>query len=361
MDTKLDCIVAGHTCIDLFPKFQTGGDTINKVFKPGKLIHVGMMSQSIGGVVPNVAGALARLGIKVEAIGKVGEDTFGQIILNKMKEKEISTENMLEDVKSGTSYSIILNIPGIDRIPLHHPGANDSFSYNDLNYELIGQARHFHFGYPPLMKMFYSDDGSHLASIFKEVKKRGLTTSLDMARPDPDSPAGKANWKEILTKALPYVDLFAPSIEELLYMIDQESFEKLSKTSLPLGGLQFDDVELIGKKLIDMGTKEVFIKLGEYGAYYTDREISMYSPCFQVAVKGTIGSGDATLAGFIAARLKGFDITKSFNIALATGACSVEEIDSLSGIPTWENLISRIDKAWTKHPALFKQCSNDYI
>lgn len=353
MDTKLDCIVAGHTCIDLFPKFETGVSTINKVFKPGKLIHVGMMSQSIGGVVPNVAGALARLGIKVEAIGKVGEDTFGQIILNKMKEKEISTENMLEDVKSGTSYSIILNIPGIDRIPLHFPGANDSFSYNDLNYDLIEKARHFHFGYPPLMKMFYIDDGSHLASVFKEVKKRGLTTSLDMARPDPDSLAGKANWKKILAEALPYVDLFTPSIEEILYMIDKESFEKFLKSPVPLGGLRYDEIVSIGRKLLNMGTNEVLIKLGEYGAYYANKNKSLYSSCFKVNVKGTIGSGDCTIAGFLAAKLKGFDVGESLNIALATGACNVEEVDSLSGIPSWENLIRRIKEGWVKHPSHF--------
>ena len=46
-----------------------------------------------------------------------------------------------------TSYSVVLAIPGIDRIFLHDPGANVNFSGSDLDFEAIKEADLFHFGY----------------------------------------------------------------------------------------------------------------------------------------------------------------------------------------------------------------------
>ena len=59
-----------------------------------------------------------------------------------------------------TSYTVVLNPPGIDRIFLHCPGANDTFTDEDVTDEVLGGASLFHFGYPPLMKQIWSDGGS---------------------------------------------------------------------------------------------------------------------------------------------------------------------------------------------------------
>ena len=40
----------------------------------------------------------------------------------------------------GTSYSIVLAPPGIDRVFLHHPGANDTFCADDVNYALVSHG-----------------------------------------------------------------------------------------------------------------------------------------------------------------------------------------------------------------------------
>ncbi len=353
MSKKIDCIVAGHTCMDLIPVFPEGGNSIEEIIQPGKLIQVGAMEQSMGGVVPNTAGALSRLGLVVCPMGKTGNDLLGQSILAKMDAAGLPTNGMIKDKTCGTSYTIVLSIPGIDRIPMHYPGANDTFSKDDLDYELIKQARHFHFGYPPLMRSLFADGGNELAEIFGKVKQLGVSTSLDMARPDPQSEAGKADWQSLLQKVLPFVDLFTPSIDELLYMIDRPVFDTFIKSDKPLGGLAKNDLQLLGNKLLNMGTGEVLIKLGEFGAYYISEKESFYSPCFQVELKGAIGSGDCTIAGFLAARIKGLSTKEALTFAVATGACNVEEMDSLSGIPTWVNLQKRISKGWEKHTPLF--------
>src|SRR3990172_9091313 len=59
-----------------------------------------------------------------------------------------------------------------------------------MRYDLLAEARLFHFGYPPLMKRMYEARGHELREIFRRAKGTGVTTSLDMALPDPSSPAG---------------------------------------------------------------------------------------------------------------------------------------------------------------------------
>jgi len=54
-----------------------------------------------------------------------------------------------------SSYTIVLNPPDTDRVFLHYPGPNHTFTANDIPYEKIKSSRIFHFGYPPLMQKFY--------------------------------------------------------------------------------------------------------------------------------------------------------------------------------------------------------------
>ena len=73
-----------------------------------------------------------------------------------------------------------------------------------------------------------------------------------------------------------------------------------------------------------------------------------WQPCFQVNVVGTTGSGDATIAGFLAALLRDLPPEKAMNAALAVGACNVEAPDALSGIRPWDETMRRIDAGWAK-------------
>lgn len=121
----------------------------------------------------------------------------------------------------------MLAVPGIDRVFLHDPGANDTYSSDDMRGLALNGVDLFHFGYPPIMKKMYQNDGEQLADIFCSMKEKGIATSLDMAAVDPDSEAGQADWRTILKRVLPYVDFFVPSIEEILYMLIKEKYGRL--------------------------------------------------------------------------------------------------------------------------------------
>lgn len=367
-------VAAGHICLDILPQL-TGltRDQFGKMFLPGRLIQVGPVIFSTGGAVSNTGLSLHKLGIPTRLMGKVGNDLLGQAV-RQIVESHGShlADGMVVDKAVNTSYTIIINALGMDRIFLHCPGANDTFNAADVRYDMVAETSLFHFGYPPLMKSMFEEDGAQLVEMFQRVKGLGVTTSLDMALPDPTSTAGRLNWVTILRAVMPYVDVFLPSIEESLYMLRHETYEQLSQTA---GGTSIQArvtpslLSNLSGELVEMGAKIVGFKLGDRGLYlrtadqqaiealgtarppdpaaWADREL--WVPCFKVDVVGTTGSGDATIAGFLAALLRDMSPEETVTMAVAVGACNVEAADALSGVRPWEDTLCRVESGWARH------------
>lgn len=359
-----DCVVAGHICLDIIPALSR----TQFLPSPGRVLQVGPALLATGGLVSNTGLAVHKLGLKTRLMGKVGSDCFGQAILHLVNAfDQTLTKGMIETRKDGTSYSIILSPPGTDRVILHYAGCNDTFVADDIDYEMLANARLFHFGYPPLMKKLIEHDGAELTQIFRRAKAAGVTTSLDMCLPDPTAFSGSVDWTSILTATLPYVDIFMPSLEEIAFMLRREVFDFLSSASGdPLSLVTTSHVTSLGQGLLSMGPKIVGLKIGYLGLYLRTAEVAvlstigrggpkdltcwgqreLWSSCFETEVVGTTGAGDATVAGFLAAMLRGFPIDEAATVACAVGACSVEAADALGGIPTWDETLARIAKGW---------------
>jgi sugar/nucleoside kinase (ribokinase family) len=362
--SAFEAIVAGHICLDMIPDMGNAG--LAAISIPGALVNVGEAVISTGGTVANSGLALNRLGIRTGLMGKVGDDPFGRLILETLREHgEGITEGMIVSAGEQSSYSVVISPRGSDRIFLHCPGTNDTFTAEDVPPDTLEGARLFHFGYPPLMKRMYEDDGRELEKLLAKVKAKGLTVSLDMSRPDPDSPAGKVEWSSILRRILPHVDLFMPSWEEIVFMVEGADSGG--------GELEMNAASLssISERLLGMGAAVVGIKLGDEGLYvrtsgsaerlqqfgacrlsepgdWAGREL--LSPCFQATVVGTTGAGDCTIAGMICGLLNGLPIESAMTAATAVGACSVEALDACGGIVPWPEVKARIDAGWQRRP-----------
>lgn len=367
MDRDIDAVVAGHLCFDVYPSFPSldgAAAVLNRILVPGKLVDVGPLTVSTGGPVSNTGLALLKLGINAVLMGKVGTDAFGILIQKFLSERKADQHLIVVEGES-TSYTIGIAIPGIDRIFLHHPGSNDTFCADDVNYEIAARTRLFHFGYPPLMKRMY-EGGNELSTILRRVRELGTITSLDMALPDPDSPAGKTDWEKIIKENLPYVDIFLPSVEETLYMLDRPKFDRLKKEAGEgdmLDLLKGDDLSELADRLLAYGCKMAVIKCGYRGAYIRTGDASvtsadsaqrwknreLWEPAFKVDnLVSAAGSGDSAIAGFLAAFLRGMPIEACLEYATATGAENVEAMDAVSGVGTWDEVSRRIGAGWKK-------------
>jgi sugar/nucleoside kinase (ribokinase family) len=307
-------------------------------------------------------------------MGKVGNDEFGRILLDSLKGVDSRlAESMIVAEGQHTSYSIVLSIPGVDRIFLHCPGANDTFTVVDIKTEQVERAKLFHFGYPPQMKRIREREGHNLAKLMEKVKGLGVATSLDMAMPDPDAESGRIDWVGVLRKTLPHVDIFLPSLEEILFMLKRPYYDELQLRAGQDGMLSLVGEEVIGElaeELLGMGCGMVVIKLGESGLYLQTgskkrlleigagligdveswSERQLWAPCFETNVKGTTGAGDCTIAGFLAGLLKGLSPKSAMNHAVAVGAFCVEAIDATSGVVPWEQVSVRVRERGDRLP-----------
>jgi len=369
-----EVVVAGHICLDVIPTL-VGGTVL---FMPGQTVEAGPVVFSTGGAVSNTGLALHKLGVKTQLMGKVGSDLFGQAILQIVEAHGPGLERGMVVVPGEfSSYSVILSPPNADRMFIHAPGCNATFGAKDVRYDALDAVRLFHFGYPPLMERMYADNGVELATMFKRVKAMGLTTSLDLSMPDPNSAAGRADWHAILHATLPYVDVFLPSAEEILFMLRRPLFDQLagkSRESRPLDYLAPEVITELGQTLLDMGAKIVAIKAGDRGLYLrtanetrlaqmghgqtvdvqTWSERELWAPCFKTDVVGTTGAGDATIAGFLMGILRGMNPIETLAAACAVGACSVEAVDALSGIRSWPETAKRVAVGWEQLPLLLE-------
>jgi sugar/nucleoside kinase (ribokinase family) len=359
-----EAVVAGYLCLDIIPSIHTGAEDGGFEFVPGKLEEIGTTSFAPGGAVANTGLAMNKLGIRTALSGLTGNDSFG-IALKDILEKSCGDKDMLRLIKTApdlsTAHTFILNPPGQDRMFLVHSGANAEYSSKDINAADMEGAKLLHYGYPPLLPASFPGNGADTLKMFKTAKAKGLCTSLDTCVPDPAKEAGKIDWRAWLENVLPAVDIFLPSLEELLFITRGEFSEDLSGNNR-----RVDTATLysLSGELLDMGGAVIVIKMGANGIYVrtsSDRNriaaanISnvnewvgreLIAPCRKVNVKGTCGAGDCTIGGFLAGILKGRSLPECASIACASGSCCVEQPDAFSGLLDFNSLHERIKSGW---------------
>lgn len=332
----VEIVAAGHVCLDVIPQFLSRG-----LPPAGALAEVGPATVSTGGSVSNTGIALRRLGLGVRLVGRVGDDAFGREVRRLYDIAGAGLSKGLETADDApTSYTVVVNPVGEDRRFLHCPGANASFRAAHVPDAAFSGARLFHFGYPPIMKQMCSDDGHELQALFERARSAGLMTSLDMCGIDPASWAGRVDWPALLANVLPMVDLFLPSLDETLVALGQtQSPEEVTPTLLGE----------VAEQLLGYGTAVVGLKMGERGVYlqttsardrleqakldfgtWAGREL--WAPTFEREVVGTTGAGDTTIAGFLAAVVRGGDPEQALDVACAVGAACVTRPDATSGV-----------------------------
>ncbi len=366
-------IVAGHVCLDITPVFSgQEGNSLGEIFSPGKLLQMKQAEVHTGGCVANTGLAMKLLGADVSLMGKVGADEFGSIIKRIFSEHHAG-QGLIAVSEESTSYSVILAPPGIDRIFLHNPGANDTFCADDIPDKSLEGCALFHFGYPTLMRRMYEEEGKELLRIFRKAKDAGAATSLDFAMVNEDTDAGRACWEKILEKVLPSVDFFVPSVEELCFMLDKERFVQWQQRACGRDITEIldagRDVRPLADRCMELGAKVLLIKCGSTGMYYRTacRETLLaisdriklqveewenqegfeksYRP--DRVLSGS-GAGDTSIAAFLVSMLNGRSLQQAVRLAAAAGASCVASYDALSGLRSLDELEARIEAGWEK-------------
>ena len=278
----------------------------------GGLEAVERIDLYVGGAVANTGMALSRLGVPVGAIGCVGKDSLGRIVIEELSgwAQELWIH---EDETRPTSATLVLVHPDGERTFISAVGANAGLKEEHLPWEemIEAGARAVHLGYTLLLPGL---DGPPMMRVLKRARELGLVVSLDVTW----LPA--ASWEDALA-LLTHVDVFCPNLTEAEAITGE------------------GDPARAADALLDAGVKEVVaITLGEKGCYVkpaggSDEYVARRQ---EASAVDTTGAGDVFVAGMLAAWYKGHDWITAGRVANVAGATATTELGAAEGVRGWE-------------------------
>jgi sugar/nucleoside kinase (ribokinase family) len=234
---------------------------------------------------------LSLLGSKVTFSSRIGCDAMGEMCCQRLGEAGVQVDRVVRSAfGSNTGITLILPLTTTRRI-LTYPGAMFEMGIEDLDLDYLATAKHFH-----LSSLFLHRKLSpHIPELFREMKRRGLTTSLDTN----DDPEGK--WGGVLDEVLPLVDVLLCTEDELAKIAKVEAAAEHVAAKVPL----------------------LVVKRGARGASaYTDgRRIDVSS--LRVDVIDSVGAGDTFDAGFLHQWVREADLETCLAYGNLTGGLSV--------------------------------------
>lgn len=351
-------VVAGSLVLDILPVIgQEPGD----ILAEGKVTECGGTMAYLGGEVGNTGLALHKMHIPVRLVSKIGSDTIGKIVKSLLE--NYNAEHILkEQLNSVSSASVALALPGRDKSTLHSRGASQSFASEDITPEVLEHCFLLHFGYPPAMKYLYRENGEEFLRLIAKVKERNVPFSMDMSLPDLKAEPGKVDWRPILEKALPMTDIFLPSLEEAIFLLDRNRYCKLAAENGNgdmMDLLSESDAEAVGNAALNMGADVVLVKAGKRGMYlctagkgrletsgipvfrenagWQNRRIWI-RPYQVEKILSTTGAGDTAVAGFLASVYKGKEPEEALEMAAYAASICIRSYDTVSGMDRFEKM-----------------------
>jgi sugar/nucleoside kinase (ribokinase family) len=282
--SKLDIAIAGEINLDLIlyglPEQMP---TERELLADGFAI-------TLGGSSAILAHNMAALGTRVGFLTKVGDDSFGALALERLRERGVDLARVAHGARSGVT---IILPHGAQRHILTYPGTISELGFEDLDFDYLASARHFHLSSLFLQRGLLP----RVPEVFRLMKSAGLTTSLD-TNDDPED-----RWDGGLEEILPHVDILLPNGREAMKMS------------------QANDVETALSRLAQR-VKTVVVKMGPSGAIAIRDGRRYAAPAVPVTVIDPVGAGDSFDAGFLHQFLRGADLMTCLTYGNLCGALS---------------------------------------
>ncbi|MBI4418541.1 MAG: carbohydrate kinase family protein [Ignavibacteriales bacterium] len=305
-------VVAGLAVVDIIGKPVN----LRRPPKKGGLQQIDLLTVTTGGNVSNVGIDLVKLGFRVAAITRVGNDSLGRFLLQEFEEHGLETSGVFVDQDAQTSATFVSVDGAGERTFFHTRGCMARFRARDVlaHMRLVGGAEWFVFGYLGLLPEIHKD----LPSLFRTIRKRtGCRILLDTGGVPP-----RMN-RRALAELLSSVDCFVPSFEEAVRLTGEKTAETIIRAFRAAGARGI-----------------VGVKLGAKGCYVAEEDRGMYIPARRVrSVVDTTGAGDAFVAGFVGSLIKGRDAFDAARIANAVAASCVTAVGASTAIRKFETYL----------------------
>lgn len=274
-------------------------------------------SASNGGAPYNVLKDLARLGapFPLSAVGLIGEDPFGQRILDDCRAHAIDVMQLQRTPAQPTSYCDVMTVQGTGRRTFfHRRGANALLGPEHFDFSRTN-AKRFHLGYLLLLDRldaFEPDGITGGARVLRAARAAGLRTSLDCVSDNSD------RFLPVAKPALPHVDCFFANDFEASRLTGISVVDEASRDPLKL--------RAAAHELLKAGVREWVFVHSAHGVFAASASEDVWQPSVRVPpdhIKGAAGAGDALAAGILLGLHEGWPIARCLKLGVTAAAASL--------------------------------------
>jgi ribokinase len=246
-----------------------------------------------GGKGANQAVASACLGKKVNMIGSIGRDLYGDNVINSLTAKGVNTSYVKRVDGSSTGCAIITVDQTAENTMLVIKGANDELTGKDIQaaFSTINNSKVL------LVQMEIPEEAVIESMI--QARNKGMFVVLDPAPAD-----------GITERALQYADLIVPNKQE-------------TKQLTGIDVIDLDSAHQAAEYFNQIGIKNSIIKMGDKGSLVYDNGKTEYVKAIPVTAVDTVGAGDSFAGALASALADGANLIASVNFANIVAALKV--------------------------------------
>jgi ribokinase len=276
--------------------------------EPGETVTEAQLSKGNGGKGANQAAAAALLGASVAFLGRVGDDGFGEPLIEALADKGVDTGLIEASPGSSTGTAFITLTPDGENAITVAPGANRSLSVEDVDdaSDAIGDAQ--------VMVAQMEVPFEVVLRAVEVAARRGTRALVNLAP-----------TREVPQKLLEKLDPLVVNEHEAAFLLG----EKVEGVEGALAA---------APELLALGPKAVVITLGREGAVFSDGESTQHVTSPEVEVVDTTGAGDAFVGALAAKLAKDDSLQDAVAYAVRAGAAAVTREGAQGALPTPESV-----------------------
>jgi 2-dehydro-3-deoxygluconokinase len=308
---KFDLVTFGESMIQLVPS------------KSGLLRYADKFYRFVAGAESNTAIGLSRLGHNVGWFSRLGDDEFGQAVLNSIKREGVDVSRVIidEEYPTGVYFKEVHGSSNTRVYYYRKDSAASRLSSSDLDLEYLKNSNCFYFsGITPALSASCNETVLRALTI---VKESNIKVIYD---PNVRLKLWDVNDAKIFfNKIIGFLDLVLAGSEEIKLLTGTDS------------------IEYAGMSMLNKGLEQLVIKKGNEGSFlYTQNEI-IYEPIIDIKSIESVGAGDAFNAGYISGFLKNYSLQNRLKLGNFMGGMATRSLGDIEGLPSSEEINSFLD------------------
>ncbi|MEM4281702.1 MAG: ribokinase [Candidatus Caldarchaeum sp.] len=298
---EVEVVVVGSIHADLVVK-------LSRIPRRGETVIGGVFQIFSGGKGANQAVAASRLGVKTSIVGRVGNDLFGSMLVDRLERERVSTNRVVRDSEAHTGVALIMVDQRGSNLIAVASGADERLSPADVENakEEIASA-----------KLLLLQLEIPLQTVEHAVNLAFQSGVKVLLNPAPARP--------LSGNVLEKVDVLVPNALEASYLTGVEVRGVLSAVSA-------------GKKLLRKGVKNVLITLGAKGVVLVTERETLHLKGVKVKAVDTTGAGDAFCGALAYALSRNMRIHEAAELANISAALATTKLGAQEAMPTFDEL-----------------------